>query len=220
AAPFTWFLPALARFVAVFAAWLFGLLFQGLQFIKRDNFLAFDHAPPLFCEYCHSILKRVNINNLALAEWCADTLVPLGKLLARRHILLIFVDQTAAQPAAHAGNLRRIKRDTLCLRHLDRNRAEIGEEGAATAAFATRASPAQQLGNITRANLPHFDFGLKNLAQFTPQFTGVHPIFSSEHECQHTAVIVILRGYKLHLLITANFFGLLLAYEQGFVRFC
>src|ERR1044071_5370316 len=82
-------------------------------------------------------------------------------MLARFYILLIFVDETAAQTSAHACDLVRSERDTLFLRHLDRDRREIGKElGTATRFETASAHAADDLRDVARTDLPHLDKGV------------------------------------------------------------
>ena len=67
----------------------------------------------------------------------------------RLNILLVLVDQAAAQSAAHTGDLRRIQGNTLGLCHADRDRAELGQESRAATYFNPACThPANDLGNI------------------------------------------------------------------------
>src|SRR5690606_19106229 len=108
-------------------------------------------------------------DHLANTVGRADALVALGKLFTRFDILFVFIHQTAAQATAHAGDLRRVERDPLHLRHLDRDWAEVCQEGAATAQDTARPKPTKQLGDITRANLTHLDLHVEVLAEFGDQ---------------------------------------------------
>src|SRR5205085_3369822 len=58
------------------------------------------------------------------------------------------VAETALQPAAQAGELRRIQTEVLLLRHLDRDRFERGQERGAAQRPAAGAVPANHLGLV------------------------------------------------------------------------
>ena len=152
---------AFAAFVLI--ARLLGLLAQRFPFfvgldIGMQKFL----ARALFQFDQHGLLERINIQHLAWASGGHDALVALGHALARFHILLVFIYQAAAQSPAHARDLAGRERNALLFGHLDRHRAELGQEHRATAVCqATGAHAAQVFGDIARPNLTHLDDGTR-----------------------------------------------------------
>ena len=75
--------------------------------------------------------------------------------------MLVFVNETAAQASAHAGDLVGGERDALILCHLDRDGREVGQEFGAAAGFdAAGAHAADDLRHIARTDLAHFDVGV------------------------------------------------------------
>src|SRR5688572_3329321 len=67
------------------------------------------------------------------------------------------VAQTALEPAAQAGELRRIEAQLLLLGHLDRHRLEGGEKRRAAQGPAARSVAAKQLRLVADAHLTHLD---------------------------------------------------------------
>src|SRR4030042_898915 len=53
-------------------------------------------------------------------------------------VRIVLVDQAAHQPPADPGELRRVERQLLVLRHLDRDRLEVAQEGRAAELPAAR----------------------------------------------------------------------------------
>src|SRR5690606_19862194 len=220
AASLTGFLPAFTRFIAMPVTGSFRLLLQSLHFFQRNQFLPLHQPPPLLKQHRHRILQWMDVDDFALTVGCPHTFVFAGELLARRHVLFILVYQTAAQPPTHPGDFRWVERDSLCLRHFDRNRAEISQEGAATAQFPARAIPTQEFGDIARTNLPHLNLRPKDAAEFRPQLARIDSIFGCIDKSQHTAIVIVLRGHKLNLFVAAQLISLLLTYPQRLVLLC
>src|SRR5881392_2519933 len=67
------------------------------------------------------------------------------------------VAQAAFQPAALAGELRRIETELLLLGHLDRDRLERAQPGRAAERAAARTVAAEHLGFVADADLSHLD---------------------------------------------------------------
>jgi hypothetical protein len=96
------------------------ILFVGLNlmFVKLD--------PPIVLElYDHSLFQWEHIDDSTLSTWCDNALFPLRETFASLRILLIFIDQAAAQATAHSSNLLRIKGYPLSLCHFNGYRAEL-----------------------------------------------------------------------------------------------
>src|SRR5574340_1063759 len=85
--------------------------------------------------YNHLVAEGQDVHNLALALGSDDLFIALGELLAGFHVILVFVDQAAAQATAHAGDFGRRERDALLLGHLDGDGGEVGQELGAAASF-------------------------------------------------------------------------------------
>ena len=156
------FLAAGASAAIVAVTRCFGFASQGFELIPRlDVFTVEGFGKAFFfrLDEDHDLVAHgQHINNLAFALGCDHAFVAFGKCLARLDILLIFVNETAAQASAHAGDLFRGERDALFLRHLDGDGREVGQEFGAAACFdAASAHAADDLRHIARTDLPHFD---------------------------------------------------------------
>ena len=77
-----------------------------------------------------------------------------GHQLARLLVLLVLVDETAAQPPTHPRDLRGIERNALPLCHFDGDGTEFCEKARAAARLATSAVAGHEFGLIARADPP------------------------------------------------------------------
>src|SRR5690606_7360158 len=151
---------AVAAAALVFAAARFSLLLQRLQLFQRLDLFPADLAPIAINQLDDDrIAHGQNVTYTALAPGRADDLAAPGELPLGLDILLIRVDQAAAQPAAHARDLLRVERDPLLFSHLDGDRAELGQESRTAARPATGAVPAHHLGHIARPDELQLNLG-------------------------------------------------------------
>src|SRR5512140_2613198 len=102
-------LPAGAAAALVAIAGSLRLAPQRFKLIPRLQFLALKRGENVLViltvnEHGHLVAQRHHIDDLALAARRDDALVALGQLLPRRHILLVLIDEAAAQPSTHPGD--------------------------------------------------------------------------------------------------------------------
>src|SRR5258706_15368345 len=78
---------------------------------------------------------------------------------AATHALRVrqLVAEAALEPAAQAGEPRRIQAQVLLLGHFDRDRLECVQPGGAAQRPAARSVAAEHLGFVARADLAHLD---------------------------------------------------------------
>jgi hypothetical protein len=180
---------------------------QRLEFIPRLQVFAVEGFHEAFAflafdQHHHLIGHGQHVNDLAFALRCDNPLVALRQFLTRRHILLIFVDETAAQTTAHAGDLIRGERDALILCHLDRDRREIGEKFGAAAGFEpASAHAADDFRHIARTDLSHLDLRVRvQVVHVLFKGLEIHLFFTfrAEQEGESCAVVVVLGGDDFH----------------------
>src|SRR5262245_15375290 len=78
-----------------------------------------------------SLLQQDLLDHLALALQRLHPAADLRERASERDVGLVLVAEAALQPAAHPRELRRVQREVLCLRHLDRDRVELAQPRAA-----------------------------------------------------------------------------------------
>ena len=108
---FSWLnrsLGAVARPIAMNAAWLLGFFAQGFQFIPgldigMGKFLALSRIE----QNDYDLLEGIDIQHLAFTLRRDNSLIALGQIFARFNIMLIFIHQAAAQAPTHAGDFSR-----------------------------------------------------------------------------------------------------------------
>jgi hypothetical protein len=74
-----------------------------------------------------ALAKDVDRQNFLFATRSDDDLAFLGKTLSRLHVEVVLVAQTAHQPPARAGDLRRIQRQALILRDTQIHGSKLGQ---------------------------------------------------------------------------------------------
>ena len=80
------------------------LFLQRLKFSQWLKLMLEDLVPLTLDLDNDRFTQGTNITHLALAVGCANPLVPLRQFLTRFDILLIFIDQAAAQAPTHPGD--------------------------------------------------------------------------------------------------------------------
>ena len=89
----------------MYGAGFFCLFCQRFQFVKWDEIGAcYETSTFFFNVHRDCILQGMYIDYTTFTEGCADALIFLGQLLPCFDILLVFVDQAAAETPAHAGD--------------------------------------------------------------------------------------------------------------------
>ena len=101
--------------------------------------------------------------------------LPLGAV--HLFVGLVFVAQTALQPPATAGDLRRVERGLLQLRHPHGNRGHLHQMRVAAHRAAAIAVVGQQFRFIAHADLPHLDPRLELAGQQSDQLAKIDPAF-------------------------------------------
>src|SRR5207248_6198215 len=108
------------------------------------------------------------------------------------------VAEAAFEPAAQAGQLRRVEAQVLLLRHLDRHRLERGEECRAAERTAAGAVAAHHLGFVADADLPHLDSRAELGRELADELPEVDASVSGEIKNQFRAVERLLDARQLH----------------------
>ena len=103
------FLAACASAGVVTVAGCFRFAAKCFEFVPRLDVIfsegfACALAFGVFDEHNDLVAHRQDVNDLALALGRDNSFVAFGELFAGFHILLIFIDETATQTAAHAGD--------------------------------------------------------------------------------------------------------------------
>ena len=98
---------ASAAFMTV--AGRFGFSAQGFEFVPGLDFVAVERdgvvAFIVIEQDEDGVTHRHHVRDFAFAARGNNPFVALGQFLARRHVLLIFVDEATAQASAHARDL-------------------------------------------------------------------------------------------------------------------
>src|SRR5262245_63893186 len=108
------------------------------------------------------------------------------------------VPQAALQPTALARQLRRIEAQLLLLRHLDGDRLERPQPRGAAERTAARPVPAQPLGLVADADLPHPDAQAERRREIAHELPEVHTRFGRVIEDEARAVERVLDLRQLH----------------------
>jgi len=87
----------------------------------------------------------------------------------------VLVDQAAHQPPADPGELRRVERQLLVFRHLDRDRLEVAQEGRAAQLLAARADAANRARLVAHPDLAHLDARAEFVRQVLDKIPEVDP---------------------------------------------
>src|SRR3990170_2006382 len=148
---------------------------------------------------------------LLVAEPEGEVLRPLGGLGPRAGLVrgarparpvpavrVVLVDDAAHQPAAHAGEFRRVEREPLVLGHLHGDRLEVGEMGGAAELLAAGADPPHHPRLVADADLAHLDAGTKFVGQVLDQLPEIDPAVRREVEDRLAPVEEELGPHELH----------------------
>ena len=137
---------------------------------------------------------------------------------------LLLVFQAAHEPAARAGDLRRIQAEVLRLGHFDGNRLEIIEEFLAAEGPAAYAESADHLGLVAHADLPQLNARAEDGGQILDQLAEIDASVRREEKQKLAAVKGAFRRDKLHFqpvrgdLLLADLKGLLFLFLVLCVR--
>ena len=154
-----------------------------------------------------------------------DFAAPLGRIddaaLLRRDLLqlgigFILIFQAAHQAAAHARNFRRVERQILILRHIDRNRMEVLQIRAAAQLTPASAQTADHLRFVAHADLPQLDARAEHAGQILDQLAEVHATVGGEVKQHFVHVERAFRRDQIHF--QPALFDLALADDERFVR--
>src|SRR5450631_1328471 len=119
----------------------------------------------------------------------ADALAHLGERRRGFDVGGVLVNQAALETAALARHLGRRHGQVLVLRHLDRHRGELRQEGRAAELAATRADAAHHLGLIAHADLPQLDAHVVAGGQIAHQIAEVDTQLGGEIEDRPSAAL-------------------------------
>ena len=162
-----------------------------------------------------ALAQQIDLDDRPAAVRRIDEGLHLRRGLDEILIGLLLVFQAAHEPAARAGDLRRIQTEILRLCHFDGNRLEIVEEFLAAEGSAAHAESADHLGLVAHADLPQLDASTEDGGQILDQLAEVHTAVRREEEQQLAAVKGTLRRDELHFepvrsdLLLADLKGLL-----------
>ena len=139
-----------------------------------------------------------------------------GRDLLQLGIGLMLILQAAHQTAAHAGNLRRVERQVLVLRHVDGHRVEIVQIRAAAQLAPAGAQPADHLGLVAHADLAQFNARAEHAGKVLDQLAEVHAPVRGKVKQHFTHVKRAFRGHKVHF--QTALLDLALAHDKRLVR--
>ena len=128
-----------------------------------------------------------------------DLFADLRHLFLHIFIGMLFVLQTAHQPAAKARNLGRAERKILLLCHLDGNGAEIVQKRLTADGTTARTEAAQHLCLVTHTDLAKLDACFQRVCKVLDQLAEVHPLVCGEVEHDLAAIERVLHVHELHV---------------------
>ena len=149
--------------------------------------------------HLHQLPDGVDLRDHAHAVRGHDVLAHPRHALEGLLVGVLLVLQAAHEPAAQAGDLRRIQRQVLLLRHLDGHRLEVAQERAAADGPPAGAQTAQHLRLVAHADLAQLDAHLEHAGQILHQLAEVHAAVGGEIEDDLGVVEGVLHAHQLHL---------------------
>src|SRR5262245_41101923 len=130
--------------------------------------------------------------------WSAIDGAPAGLLLGNPRLRVVLVLEAAHQPAAHPGDLRRVEREPLGFRHLDRDRIEALEVRRAAELLAARPASAAHLSVLAIADLLQLDPHVELRGQVADEVAEIDARLRGEEEGQAPPREVALDVAELH----------------------
>src|SRR5215469_13132246 len=116
-----------------------------------------DHAGVVIKLDRNGLLQDVLSNNLAVAFYRLHAFTLTGQRAFQFNVGSVLVLEAALEPSAHAGQARRIQRQTLLTRHLDRHRIEVAQPRRTTQLASARPDASRDLGLVACTDLFHVD---------------------------------------------------------------
>src|SRR5262245_406340 len=166
----------------------------GRQLVVRDLVLG-----ALVVAHPHGLTVGIGARHHDRALAGPDARAHGGHLRGTVAVLRQLVRQTAHEPAAGAGDLRRVQRQVLLARHLQCDRVEALHPGRAAERAAARAAAIQPLRLVANADLAELDAGLEPACQVLHQLAEVHALLGREVERDPVAAERHLDLGELHL---------------------
>jgi hypothetical protein len=144
------------------------------------------------------LLQDVVAQHDAVALQARHRAADLGKPALQLEIRVVLVAQAALETPAHAGELRRVQREPLLLRHPDRHRLELPEPGRAAELAPARPDAAQHLRLVARADLLHLDAGVETGREVAHELAEVDAALGAEVEDRLARVEQVVDLHELH----------------------
>src|SRR5690606_1417754 len=116
----------------------------------------------------------------------------------RLDVRLVLVHQAAHQTAATSADLRRVERQPLVLRELERYRLQLGEPRRAAQLSAAAAHAAEQRGLVPHADLLQLDPGAERTREVPHELTEVDALLGREIDDELVAVELPFGFRHLH----------------------
>jgi hypothetical protein len=110
----------------------------------------------------------------------------------------VLVAQRAHEPAAGAGDLRRVEREALVLRDAEVDRAQLGEPDRGAVLAAAAADPVEALGLVAHADLLELDARAEHRREVAHELAEVDALLGREVEGDLLAVPLPLGVGELH----------------------
>jgi len=148
-----------------------------------------------------SLAEEVGTENLHGPLAGLILLADLGAAALELLVGALLIGQAAEQPAAHAGNLRRVQKEILLLGHLDGHRLELADESGAAAHLSAVAYGTNHLGFVADANLAELDAGAVRFDQVLHQLPEVDAPRCREEEDHLGTVLKNLHIHELHVQV-------------------
>src|SRR5947199_8992784 len=113
--------------------------------------------------------EDVHREDLLQPDAGAQRLAFLGEPLAGLHVEIVLVAEAAQQPAAPAGDLRRVEREVLVLGERQTHGPELGQPARAAELPPAPADAVEALGFVPRADLAQLDPRVEQARQIAHQ---------------------------------------------------
>ena len=176
------------------------------QLFHRENFRHLRIS--LLKEYANPLAQNIQFDHLSCLSIRRNRLLThLRHSGVQELIGGLFIFQAAHQPAAGSRNLRRIQRQVLFLRHLDRYRLEVPKKCSAAQLSPADPNASQHPCLIPHADLAQFDPHMKDTGKVLDQASEIHPSVRRKIKQHLGPVKRVLGIHHLHVeLMLAHLF--------------
>ena len=145
----------------------------------------------------HALAQDVDVADAAHALGRRDALAGARQHLGGLDVVGVLVDEAALEAAALARDLRRVEREVLILRHLDRDGRELRQERRAAELAPARADAAHHLGLVAHAHLAHLDARVNAAREVAHEVAEIDALLGREVERRAVAATVQLDAEHL-----------------------